>query len=82
MFLEPKALYNSPVAATPIPDDLSSVCKARIRKRGNDLTVVTYGNTTHMVLKVAEKLANEGKQIEVIDIRSIIPDMGYNTSGL
>ena len=74
MFLEPKALYNSPVAATPIPDDFEvPFGKARIRKEGNDLTVVTYGNTTHMVLKVAEKLANEGKQIEVIDIRSIIP---------
>ena len=74
MFLEPKALYNSPVAATPIPDDFEvPFGKARIRKEGNDLTVVTYGNTTHMVLKVAEKLANEGKQIAVIDIRSIIP---------
>ncbi len=38
MFLEPKALYNSPIAATPIPEDFEvPFGKARIRREGNDL---------------------------------------------
>ena len=74
LFLEPKALYNSPVASTPIPDDFEvPFGKARIRRTGTDLTIVTYGNTTHLSLKAAEKLGTEGYQVEVIDIRSLIP---------
>jgi len=75
MFLEPKALYNSPIAATPIPVDFEvPFGKARIRREGNDLSVFTYGNTTHMCLQAAEILAIEsGVSIEVIDLRSLIP---------
>lgn len=74
LFLEPKALYNSPVAATPIPNDFEvPFGKGRIRREGTDLSLITYGNTTHLSLKAAEKLAGEGFHIEVIDIRSLIP---------
>jgi 2-oxoisovalerate dehydrogenase E1 component len=75
VFLEPKALYNSPIAATPIPEDFEvPFGKAHIRRAGSDLSVITYGNTTHMCLQVAEKLAMEaGVSIEVVDIRSLIP---------
>jgi len=75
VFMEPKALYNDPIAATPIPDDFEvPFGKARVRREGSDITVVTYGNTTHMCLEAAEKLAKEhGVKAEVIDIRSIIP---------
>lgn len=75
MYLEPKALYNSPIAATSIPDDFEvPFGKARIRREGTDMTIITYGNTTHMCLQVAEKIAKEDNaQIEVIDLRSIVP---------
>ncbi|MFC2087055.1 thiamine pyrophosphate-dependent enzyme [Bacteroidota bacterium] len=75
VFLEPKALYNLPKVATPIPDDFEvPFGKAKIRKEGNDLTVVTYGNTTWMCDEVAQKINEEGKgNVEVIDIRSITP---------
>lgn len=75
LFLEPKALYNDPLAATYIPDDFEvPFGKARIRRPGDDLTIITYGNTTHMSIAVAEQIAAEtGKSIEVIDIRSLIP---------
>ncbi len=75
LFLEPKALYNSPKAATPIPDDFEvPFGKARIRREGSDLTMVTYGNTTHMCLDAAEQLSKElNASVEVIDIRSLIP---------
>ena len=75
VFLEPKALYNDPVATAVIPDDFEvPFGKARIRRTGDRLTIVTYGNTTHMCLRVAEKIAKENQvQIEVIDVRSIVP---------
>jgi 2-oxoisovalerate dehydrogenase E1 component len=75
MFLEPKALYNDPMAETIVPDDFEvPFGKARVRREGSDLTVVTYGNTTPFCVQAADKLAEEtGKQIEVLDIRSIIP---------
>ena len=58
-----------------MPDDFEvPFGKARLRRAGKDLTIVTYGNTTHLSLQVADQIANEsGKEIEVIDIRSLIP---------
>lgn len=75
LFLEPKALYNSPKAATPIPEEFEvPYGKARTRREGTDLTIVTYGNTTHMCVEAADALYKEGKgNIEVIDLRSLIP---------
>ncbi|MFV0418833.1 MAG: thiamine pyrophosphate-dependent enzyme [Dysgonomonas sp.] len=74
VFLEPKALYNSVDAATVIPDDFEvPFGKARIRRPGKDLSLITYGNTTLLSLAVAERLAKEGWDVEVIDIRSLVP---------
>ena len=75
LFLEPKALYNDPIAEAPVPDDFEvPFGKARIRREGADLSIITYGNTTHMCLQVADKIASEmNKTVEVIDIRSLIP---------
>ena len=75
LFLEPKALYNSVEAAAIVPDDFEvPFGKARIRREGSDLSIITYGNTTHFCLNVAERLEKEGGwSVEVIDIRSLIP---------
>ena len=74
LFLEPKALYNAPKAATSVPDDFEvPFGKARIRREGSDLTMITYGNTTHFCLEAAEKLAEEGVDVEVLDLRSLSP---------
>jgi 2-oxoisovalerate dehydrogenase E1 component len=75
LFLEPKALYNAPIAATPVPEDFEvPFGKARIRKEGKDISVITYGNTTHMCLEAAEIIAKAtGADVEVIDLRSLIP---------
>lgn len=75
VFMEPKALYNAPKAATPVPDDFEvPFGKARIRREGSDLTMITYGNTTHFCIEAAEALAKEGiADVEVIDLRSLLP---------
>ena len=74
MFMEPKALYQDPKAATVVPDDFEvPFGKARIRKEGTNLTLLTYGNTTHLSIEAAQKLEKEGHSVEVIDLRSLIP---------
>lgn len=75
LFIEPKALYNATEAATIVPDDFEvPFGKARIRREGADLSIITYGNTTHLCLNAAERLEKEGLgSVEVIDIRSLIP---------
>jgi 2-oxoisovalerate dehydrogenase E1 component len=75
MFMEPKALYNDPLGETFVPEGFEvPFGKVRVRRPGSDLSIITYGNTTHMALQVAEKLFQEsGKQVEVVDIRSLVP---------
>jgi 2-oxoisovalerate dehydrogenase E1 component len=74
MFMEPKALYQDPKAATVVPDDFEvPFGKARIRREGSDLTIITYGNTTHLCLDAAKKLQEEDIDAEVIDLRSLVP---------
>lgn len=75
LFLEPKALYNSKQAMTAVPDDFEvPFGKARIRRKGTDLTILTYGNTTHQCLEAAQQLEKDtGASAEVIDLRSLNP---------
>jgi 2-oxoisovalerate dehydrogenase E1 component len=74
-FLEPKYLYNRPDAKGPMFDSEFSIPfgSAKIRRAGEDLSVVTYGNTTHMVLNAANQLSEMGIDVEVVDLRSIKP---------
>lgn len=75
LFLEPKALYNDPKAEAIVPDDfMVPFGKARIRKEGTDMTIITYGNTLPMSMEAAEILQKEdGVNVEVLDLRSLSP---------
>lgn len=75
LYLEPKALYNAVEAAAVVPEEFEvPFGKARIRHEGTDLTVITYGNTTHFCINVAQRMEEEGLgSVEVIDLRSLIP---------
>jgi 2-oxoisovalerate dehydrogenase E1 component len=74
-FLEPKYLYNRPEARAPKGGDKFAIPfgKGRVRRSGSDLSIITYGNTVHHSLRVAEKLEAEGHSVEVFDLRSIKP---------
>lgn len=75
LFLEPKFLYNQTYAKASFPEDfLVPFGKARVRREGTDLSIITYGNTVYFSLKVAERLEKEeGVSVEVIDLRSLQP---------
>ena len=47
--------------------------KARVRREGTDLTIVAYGTPVHFALEAAKVLETEGKAVEVIDLRSLVP---------
>ena len=77
LFLEHKGLYRS--AKGPVPDGRYTlpIGKARIAREGTDATVVTYGVGVVWALEAAEKLAGDGFEVEVVDLRTLIPwDVG------
>lgn len=74
VYLEPKCLYNAKSAMTVVPDDFEvPFGKARLRREGQHLSIITFGNTIHFSLEAAEELAKEGIEVEVLDLRSLNP---------
>ena len=72
MFLEQKTLYRTK-GEVPEGDYTIPLGKADIKREGTECTIVTYGRLVQMSLQASEKLAEEGIQAEVIDIRSLVP---------
>jgi len=72
IFCEHKYLYYH-LKAESLPETALPVGKARIARTGRDATVVTYSAMLHEALAAAEELAENGWEIEVIDLRSIKP---------
>jgi 2-oxoisovalerate dehydrogenase E1 component len=75
MYLEPKFLYNFRQTSASIPGDdfIIPFGRAKIRRSGTDVTIVTYGNATHISLEAASTLNEMGISAEVIDLRSLRP---------
>ena len=74
LYLEPKFLYNNPMARTKVPAEFAvPFGKARLRSEGSDLTIVAYGTPVHFALDAARELQKEGKSVEVLDLRSLVP---------
>lgn len=75
LFLEPKFLYNYRPTSSSMPGEnfMIPFGKAKIRKQGTDITLVSYGNAMHLSLMAAEEMATHGISVEVIDLRSLAP---------
>ncbi|MFO7871658.1 MAG: dehydrogenase E1 component subunit alpha/beta [Kiritimatiellia bacterium] len=72
MFVESQILYGIK-GEVPEDDYLVELGTADVKKRGEDLTIVTWGPALHAALAAAESLEKEDKSVEVIDIRSLVP---------
>lgn len=72
VFLEHKFLYPRKME---IDDsvELIPLGSARVRREGTDLTILTWSRQVDFSLEAAEKLAGEGVNAEVIDLRSLVP---------
>jgi 2-oxoisovalerate dehydrogenase E1 component len=76
VFFESMRGYFTP---GPVPDGYYKIPlgEADIKRRGTDLTVITYGWTVTEALLAADEMSKEGFQIEVLDLRTIVPlDVG------
>jgi pyruvate dehydrogenase E1 component beta subunit len=71
IFIEPKRLYHAAKAA--IAEDPTPLYQARVVRPGEHVTVVGYGGTVPMLLESAKTAAEEGIELEVIDLRSVSP---------
>ncbi len=71
LIFENQTLYNHKgVLQNERPDD---VFRARVRREGRHLSVLTYGASLHKAMTAAEQLAQEGIDLEVIDLRVLRP---------
>jgi 2-oxoisovalerate dehydrogenase E1 component len=72
MFIEHKMLYGVE-GYVPDEDYVIPFGVADVKREGRDVTVVTYSRMVHRALEAAEKLAEEGVSVEVIDLRTLKP---------
>ncbi len=70
IIFEHATLYNTTSVLEPGPVDLRS---AAVRRKGTDLTVVASAGIVPKALEAADRLAEEGLSVEVIDLRSLRP---------
>lgn len=72
VFIEHKATYGD-LGAVPQDEYIIPLGKADVKRVGSDVTIVSYSRMMSMALAAAEKLAAEGINAEVIDLRTIKP---------
>ncbi len=70
IFLEPKVLYRAGREDVPVERYTIPIGRARIRKSGTDLTLVTYGGMVSVALEAANRVE---ASVEVIDLRTLFP---------
>jgi 2-oxoisovalerate dehydrogenase E1 component beta subunit len=74
VFLEHKWIYRRIKEQVPEdPDFLVPLGSADVKRPGTDVTIVASGMMVHLALDAAEALAQEGIEVEVLDLRSIVP---------
>ena len=73
IFLEHKRTYRSVRGEVPDGDYVLPLGVADIKRAGDAATIVTYGLTLHYSLQAAEKLAADGVEVEVVDLRTVSP---------
>jgi 2-oxoisovalerate dehydrogenase E1 component beta subunit len=73
IFFEHKALYRKIKEELPTEEYTVPIGKAKVVREGSDLTIVTYGAMVWVALEAADKLAEEGASVEVVDLRTLLP---------
>ena len=73
LFFEHKYLYRRIKEVLPAGDYVVPLGVARLAREGRDLTFVAYGAATWTALESAARLAREGVEAEVVDLRTLVP---------
>ena len=73
VFLENELLYGRSFDVPKLDDWVLPIGKARVMREGKDVTIVSYSIGVGLSLEAADKLAEEGIEAEVIDLRTLRP---------
>jgi 2-oxoisovalerate dehydrogenase E1 component beta subunit len=73
VYFEHKFLYRRLKEELPGGDWTVPIGKAAIKRAGSDISVITYGAMVHLALEAAATLANDGIDLEVVDLRTLVP---------
>ncbi len=73
VFLENELVYGRSFELPELDDHVLPIGKARIMREGRDVTIVSYSIGVGLALEAAEKLAEEGIEAEVLDLRTLRP---------
>jgi 2-oxoisovalerate dehydrogenase E1 component beta subunit len=73
IYFEHKFLYRRIKEELPEDEFLVPIGKADIKKTGSDISVITYGAMVHNALEAATVLAEEGIELEIVDLRTLLP---------
>jgi len=73
LYLEHKYLYRRIKEELPSEDYIVPIGRAALRREGRDLTMLTYAAMLYPCLEAAEDLRRDGHEVEVIDLRSLLP---------
>lgn len=73
LFFEHKRAYRLLKGDIPEEEYVLPLGKADVKREGDDITVITYGLCVHFALQAAEKLAEEGIETHLLDLRTVYP---------
>jgi 2-oxoisovalerate dehydrogenase E1 component beta subunit len=73
VFFEHKALYRRIKEDLPQGEYTVPIGKARVFRRGNDISIITYGAMVHAAAEAAMQLEQEGISVEIVDLRTVFP---------
>ncbi|MGJ9456912.1 alpha-ketoacid dehydrogenase subunit beta [Oceanobacillus sp. CF4.6] len=73
LFFEHKRAYRLLKGEVPADDYVLPIGKADVKREGEDITVITYGLCVHFALQAAEKLAEDGIDAHILDLRTVYP---------
>jgi 2-oxoisovalerate dehydrogenase E1 component len=76
LYYEHIALYRDPRIKQLLPDEAPDplpLGRAALRRAGDDVAIVSYGAYVHSALRVAQRLAADGLEAAVLDLRSLAP---------
>ncbi|KPP82905.1 MAG: pyruvate dehydrogenase E1 component beta subunit PdhB [Oceanicaulis sp. HLUCCA04] len=73
VFLEHELIYGESFDVPDVDDWVLPIGKARIRREGRDCTITAHSRMVGFALQAAEKLAEDGIECEVIDLRTLRP---------
>ncbi|GIN55725.1 2-oxoisovalerate dehydrogenase subunit beta [Lederbergia ruris] len=73
LFLEHKRAYRMIKGEVPTEDYVLPIGKADVKREGDDITIITYGLCVHFALQAADRLAAEGIEAHILDLRTVYP---------